>query len=404
MANKIIVCQTGARHRYLIPQLLEAEGILSRLYTDSNCFSFLGRLASCFMNIGVECSLFRRLVNRRPLVSSQKLFSTDILFFKRLFCRLLYGSGLKYSKLLYTGFSNQCKNWGIKDADCIYNMYFENLEFLEYAKKEGVKVVVDIYEDPMFNLCMIEEIQDRREYESCKPMLQNYLISHQIRMEFVDRLLELADYYTVPSSFVAQSLSSFPSFRSEKVFLLPYPSSIQTSSYNYHPKKYRLIWVGNEPLRKGLLYCAQANVILKKMYRDVDFRIIGTVSPALQETYPFNTLHFLGKLDKEQLLEEYCSAEAYVFPTLSEGFAGTIIEAASCGCPIITTHCSGVDIDSFPALFIRERDVDSIVQQVSLLFEDSGLRDNYSRQVYSYSKHFSPAKYESTLTSILKSI
>ena len=49
MANKIIVCQTGARHRYLIPQVLEQSGMLYRLYTDTTAYSSLGKFAS-FLN------------------------------------------------------------------------------------------------------------------------------------------------------------------------------------------------------------------------------------------------------------------------------------------------------------------------------------------------------------------
>ena len=48
-------------------------------------------------------------------------------------------------------------------------------------------------------------------------------------------------------------MMAYPEFNPKKAFLLPYPTSIQETNYNYRPIKHKIIWVGNDPVRKGLI-------------------------------------------------------------------------------------------------------------------------------------------------------
>lgn len=404
MANKIILCQTGARHRYLIPKVLEDGGMLYRLYTDSTIYSTMGKLAM-FMSKHIKCPpIILRLAKRIPSVSKDKIYTTDTLFLKELFFSLLHKDSLKLRYTHFNGFEKKCISWGVGEADCVYSMYFENFEFLKYAKSKGLKIVVDIYTVPNIHKYLIEEIESNNEYNMLGYMQQSYLYTNEVVMHYMEDLLALADYYTIPSHFVAKSMCEFRNFDEKKVLYLPYASSITIEKYSYRPQKHRLIWVGNDPVRKGLLYCAKAADKLKQTYSDLDFRIIGDIDENIKKADAFKNLNFLGILNKSQLQEEYRSAEAYVFPTLFEGFAGTVIEAASCGCPIITTECAGTDIDEFPALYIPTKDVNAIVNAVTKVFEHSDVRNNLSRSVYNYAKNLKPEQYKMKLLSYLKSV
>lgn len=404
MAKSIIVIQTGARHRYLIPKVLEDGGMLYRLYTDSTAYSTLGKLASFISKWIMHQAVIRRFAKRIPPVPIKKLYTTDILFLKELFIYLFQKDSLKFRYTYYNGFEKKCISWGTGDADCIYSMYIENFGFLKYAKSKGLKIVVDIYETPMTYKYLIDEIESNEEYEILSYRKQAYHYNHEIRMHYIENLLALADYYTIPSHFVIESMKVFRNFDEKKVLYLPYASSIVMEEYAYSPKKHRLIWVGNDPVRKGLLYCAKAADILKRKYPDLDFRIIGDVDEKVKTAVAFRNLNFLGILNKLQLQDEYRQAEAYVFPTLFEGFAGTIIEAASCGCPIIMTECAGADVNEFPALYIPIKNVDAIVESVIKVFENSKFRDELSREVYDYAINLKPEKYQERLLYYLKSV
>lgn len=404
MANRIIVTQIGARHRYVIPRVLERCGLLSRFYTDSTNMSLLGRCASFLWSCGFRFAPFARLRGRGPNIPKGKLYTSDILFFKSVFKRLFSKDTIETQLLVFDGLSNQCIKWGVGNADCVYGMYFENFRFLAFAKSRGLKIVADIYERPMTYKLLIEEIKSNDEYSVFQTATTEYEKKHEVRMMYINRLLELADYYTVPSKNVEKSLREFSGFDENKVLYLPYASSICPDSYHWCPRKHRLLFVGSDIVNKGLLYCARAATTLKGRFPDLDFRIVGLSRDERTNCPVFDDLNFLGFLGKEQLEAEYSNAEAFVFPTLFEGFAGAVIEAACCGCPIITTENAGMDVSEFPAIYVREKSSDAIVDAVTSIFENSELRDDLSKRAYDYSKHFSPSAYENRLINCFKSI
>lgn len=404
MAQKVIITQIGSRHRYLIPQILEDNDILYRLYTDSTTYSPIGRIANMLRTIGFKSPSVTRLCKRKPHISKERLYSTDSLFCKQLLYKILRKSSYNQMLLTFTGISKDSIRWGVGDADCVYAMYFENIEFLRYAKSKGLKIVVDFYERPMTYKMLIEEIKSTPEFDVFRDSIEVYEAKHAIRMKYIEDILQLADKYTIPSKHVLKSLAEFENFDPSKAFLLPYPSSITPSGYNWKPIKHRVLFVGSDPINKGLLYCAKAATQLKSVYPDLDFRVAGSGFDAIKDLDTFKDLNFIGFLNKEQLMNEFLSAEVFVFPTLFEGFAGVILEASSCGCPIITTENSGADPDEFPGIIIPEKDSQAIYDNVVKLFEDSELQQNLSVALYGYAKTLHPDIYGKHLISLLNEI
>ena len=55
-------------------------------------------------------------------------------------------------------------------------------------------------------------------------------------------------------------------------------------------------------------------------------------------------IHALGALPHEQIVQLLTQADAYCLPTeYAEGFPTTLLEAAACRCPIVTTSTAGTD-------------------------------------------------------------
>jgi glycosyltransferase involved in cell wall biosynthesis len=305
---------------------------------------------------------------------------------------------------MYQSLSKKFIEQGIGPADCLYSMYFENIEFVRYAKDNSLKIVIDIYENPKAFKALINEINEHKEYAIFSTVLEEFEGKSVFREKYINEMLRLADYYTVPSMFVKNSLRNYSGYDENKVNIIPYPSSIQVKKYNYRPVTHKLIWVGNDAVRKGLIYCAKAATILKIKYPNLQFKIIGSIDDKIKKADAFSDLTFIGVMDKKSLIEEFETAEAYVFPTLFEGFAGTVIEAASCGCPVITTENSGMSSIEFPGVFIPEKNVEAIVDSVISLFENRNLRNKLSKDSYNYSNNLSPENYEHKLINFFKGI
>lgn len=376
--------------------------MLEKLYTNSSMYSLLGSLSKFLVSLGVKKSIISRFAQRNPAIPKSMVYSSDLPLIKEKLSKNV--SVFEQNEIMYQSLSQKFIKQGLGNADCVYSMYFENIEFVRFAKQNNLKIVVDVYENPNAFSSLIDEINGQKEYAVFSGLLDEFEGKALFREKYINQMLELADYYTIPSDFVRKSLLGYSSFDSKKVRIIPYPSSIQVKQYNYRPIKHKLIWVGNDAVRKGLVYCAKAATILKKVYPDLQFNVLGAIDEQIKNSETFSDLTFLGVRDKKSLIEEFETAEAYVFPTLFEGFAGTVIEAASCGTPVITTENSGMDPEDFPGIFIAEKNVEAIVAAVTTIFEDSVKRDKISKDIYEFSRTLSPEVYEEKLIGFFKSI
>lgn len=392
---KVIVSQYGARRRYMIPQILNKAGLLEALYTDSNSQSRLGHLAKLLCKIlpGIA-----RLSKRQTNLPFDKVKSNDWLQWNLLRCKFGKDKDFRTAKTIFEGSSSRFIKWGTRNADWLYTMFIENFKFVEFAKNNGVKVIADIYEDPYIWDELMTEIE-LPEYRSIKSYKTFYEAQSRLRHQYVDNLLSVADQYIVPSEYVLQSINRSPGFSLEKVNLVPYTSSVKNTYFQNKPVRGRIIWVGNDPVRKGLAYFGRAAAVLKEKFPFVDCRVIGVMPGEMSQSLP--ALNFIGYCDKTQLSTEYSQADMFVFPTLAEGFAGVLLEAAGFGVPIITTKASGLPSDA-PGIFVEKRDVNELVRQITLLIEDREYRDSMARSMFEYSQNLKNV-FEERLLNILNS-
>lgn len=396
----VIVSQYGARRRYLVPQILNENNMLQYLYTDSHRDSLLGRIIRLLKQLGISNVSINRLLKRETKLPLEKVKANDWLQVKLLFNKLLHKPNSESVNAIFEGSSNKFIGWGVKDTDWLYTMFIENIEFTKYAKSKGVRIIADIYENPYIFKELYDDVKSIPEYNSIQYYGDEQLDQYQLRIKHIDTLLETADIYLVPSSYVADSISRSRGFDSKKVRIVPYASSVTCTQYNNTPRKGRIIWVGNDPVRKGLVYALRAFKKLKEKYTDLEFRVIGPVPEQIKNAPEFDVLNFVGYLNKEQLINELKLADMFVFPTLSEGFAGVLLEAASYGVPIITTHASGFDND-FPGIFIRERNISDIENAIELLLNDRAMRMDISHKIFEYSQRFDSSVFSKNLIKII---
>jgi glycosyltransferase involved in cell wall biosynthesis len=84
---------------------------------------------------------------------------------------------------------------------------------------------------------------------------------------------------------------------------------------------------------------------------------------------------FFQKLDQQVLVAAYSIAEAFIFPSLVEGFGWPIIEAQACGCLVMTTDAAPMSEISGPAASLIPRLLSSDDIKVWAESAASGLLD-----------------------------
>ncbi|MBI4226332.1 glycosyltransferase family 1 protein [Candidatus Roizmanbacteria bacterium] len=97
----------------------------------------------------------------------------------------------------------------------------------------------------------------------------------------------------------------------------------------------------------------------------------------LEKIFAFPNVTFTGYLFGEELASTYASADIFIFPSLTEGFPNSVLEALSSGLCVVGFDAPGVrEIigDSGAGLLARPNDIESLKDNLFRLISDSSLR------------------------------
>ncbi|MCL5090397.1 MAG: glycosyltransferase family 4 protein [Patescibacteria group bacterium] len=98
----------------------------------------------------------------------------------------------------------------------------------------------------------------------------------------------------------------------------------------------------------------------------------------------------LGLVEKEELACLYSGAKAFVYPSLYEGFGLPILEAMSCGCPVITSNIGSMkEIAGDAALFFDPEKPEEIAEAMSKVSRNDKTRENLILQGFKRAGEFS---------------
>lgn len=231
------------------------------------------------------------------------------------------------------------------------------------------------------------------------PMLTDYRhvkvrsifsIFSKISARFVSYPLELklihsSDVVTAVSKSVAQELKEYclnpdavtvvDNGVDEKFF---YPKKEKSEN----GKKYAM-FVGRMDREKGLFDLVECGRYVCNERSDVFFIVAGNgrdLDKLRHKTKRIgiqNRFIFLGQVDKDVLVKLYQNATLFVFPSYHEGLPGVVLEAMSCGLPIIATDVRGNrDLISTGenGILVPSRSPRKIADAITTLIDDETLR------------------------------
>ncbi len=130
------------------------------------------------------------------------------------------------------------------------------------------------------------------------------------------------------------------------------PNGVDVASFSgksihcMHPMKF--LSVGRLEHQKGFDVLIDAAMSLKQVTDDFQVNIIGDGSQRdglarqISRCSLEDTVHLLGSVPKEELVQQYICSDAFILPSRWEGLPLTLLEAWAAGLPVIVTNVGGL--------------------------------------------------------------
>jgi len=145
----------------------------------------------------------------------------------------------------------------------------------------------------------------------------------------------------------------------------------------------RVLFVGRLSYRKGLFDLIEGARLVIDAHPDVRFTIAGKgnlrkmLQKKLEKLGLEGNFDLPGHVDARTLVELYQKATAFVLPSHYEGLPTVLLEAMSCGSPVVATAISGnLDVISSKenGILVPARSPKILADGISMLLEDYSLR------------------------------
>ena len=150
-----------------------------------------------------------------------------------------------------------------------------------------------------------------------------------------------------------------------------------------------VLWVGQVSLLKGIQYLIQAAKQLQS--ERIQFLIAGAVGIRTEAVRSApSKMTFIGSVPRDKVSSLYRSADLFVFPTLSDGFGITQLEAMAHGVPVIaTSNCGDVVTDGLDGRIIPAGDSNALAEAIMELASNTKRLRAMSAAAIQTSKRFS---------------
>lgn len=375
MITQWVCSQLGAREKYAIPRAIRRNGNLADFYTD------------IWMKPGSWAAILNKRLNGRyhPDLGDVRVkhFTRQIIAekFREKLTGSVVATDIFYDKLLQHELLRR-KSSGQITFFCY--SYSSRLSMKAARSLGYVTILGQINPGPAEAAIVTQAFRQYRNgiHKATVPD-ETYWERWREEVGYADKLI-------VNSSWSLQLLTK-AGVPPEKCVVIPlaYESPAPTPTPVRNRKGFdyntplRLLYLGGIGIRKGFHILVEAMRLLVK--HPVHLDVVGMLKgprELIQELPPNVTLH--GSVPGDEVGKYYQSADIFIFPTLSDGFGLTQLEAQSHRLPlIVSAFCAEIVTDGINGLILEQVDAQSITEAVLKVVDQPELLERFSANAVS---------------------
>lgn len=379
-----LCCQLGAREHYAIPRALNQAGQLAHLITDAwvpphsalNYLptSVLANLRERFSADLAQASVYSFTNSLIRFEIAQRIQKTSE--WKRIVARNDWFQHYAVQTL-----STLDSQLSTLNRPTLFAYSYAALNLFRYAKNRGWRTILgQIDPGPIEEKLVLEEHARHPIYRSSwQPAPPNYWAKWQEECLLADRIV-------VNSLWSSRALQQvgIPKHKIDIISLAYQPPQQARNFVRTYPQVFsikrplRVLFLGQVILRKGIATMLEAAELLNN--QPIEFWIVGSqgISRPPQE---HKQIWWIDSVPRSATASYYQLADVFLFPTLSDGFGITQLEAQAWKLPIIASRfCGAVVKDRVNGLILSEVTGEAIANALQFCLAHPQQLEMFSRQ------------------------
>jgi len=241
--------------------------------------------------------------------------------------------------------------------------------------------------------------------------------------QFIGRFVYLAmahgaTHLIAPTKFVQKELQAFSHVPLSKISQIYEGGEVA----NPVPKEYKplvgkkfIMYVGQQSDYKNIRRLMQAHQILRRTHPDLLLVLVGRLTgkngkplqtnKAWAEAQGFEGVVYTDFLPDDNLAWAFQHTQAYVFPSLLEGFGLPALEAMGAGAPVVSSNATCLpEVYGDAAIYFNPLDTAEMAAKIELVLTDGRLRKSLQAKGYKVNALYSWQKMASQTYKIYKTV
>lgn len=339
-----ICSQIGAREHYAIPRAIHKNQCLDYLITDAWM-----QPQSLIANLPGQT--FRKLGDRfhNDLNTANIIHFTNSLIHFEIGQRLqprnqwesIINRNLWFQRKVLQKLREITPN--LNTQPVLFSYSYASLDLLKYAKSQGWLTVLGQIDPGLVEEKIVIEEQSKysNDISIWQPAPPEYWSSWQEECSVADKII-------VNSTWSSKALQQV-GISADKINIVPLAYEFPQAAQNFvrtYPQSFfsdrplRVLFLGQVIIRKGIMALLAAAELLKN--EPIEFWIVGSLGIKIPESIQrLNNVYWFNAVPRSTTDKFYQESDIFLFPTLSDGFGLTQLEAQAWKLPIIASQYCG---------------------------------------------------------------